>query len=100
MKKALDYLATFKPEDIDGSEEKPITLKRNGEDYTISGQDFLLGRAQQNFWFHVTTAYNICAPTACRSASPTYTQVALRNSALPARDRRGCDSPRTSQKPG
>jgi hypothetical protein len=59
VKKALDYLATFKPEDIDGSEDKPITLKRNGQDYTLSGQDYLLGRAQQNFWFHVTTAYDI-----------------------------------------
>ena len=59
VKKALDYLATFKPEDIDGTEDKPITLKRNGEDYTLSGQEFLLGRAQQNVWFHVTTAYNI-----------------------------------------
>ena len=59
VKKALDYLATFKPEDIDGSEEKPITLKRNGQDYVLSGQDYLLGRAQQNVWFHVTTAYNI-----------------------------------------
>jgi hypothetical protein len=57
VRKALDYLATFKPADIDGSEDKVITLKRNGEDYTLSGQDFLLGRAQQNFWFHVTTAY-------------------------------------------
>jgi hypothetical protein len=59
VKKALDYLATFKPEDIDGSETKQISLKRNGEDYTLSGQDYLLGRAQQNVWFHVTTAYSI-----------------------------------------
>jgi hypothetical protein len=59
VRKALDYLATFKPEDIDGTEEKPITLKRNGQDYTLSGQDYLLGRAQQNVWFHVTTAYDI-----------------------------------------
>lgn len=59
VKKALDYLATFKPEDIDGSEEKPITLKRNGQEYVTSGQDYLLGRAQQNVWFHVATAYAI-----------------------------------------
>ena len=59
IRKALDYLATFKPADIDGSEERPITLKRNGEDFVLSGQDYLLGRAQQNFWFHITTAYNI-----------------------------------------
>ncbi len=59
VKKALDYLATFRPEDIDGTENRNITLKRNGEDYTIRGEDYLLGRAQMNVWFHVTTAYNI-----------------------------------------
>jgi hypothetical protein len=74
VKKALDYLATFKPEDIDGSEDKVITLKRNGEDYTLSGQDFLLGRAQQNFWFHVTTAYNILRANGVPIGKSDYTK--------------------------
>ena len=59
VKKALDYLATVKPEDVDGSEEKQITLKRNGQDVVMSGQDYLLGRAQQNVWFHITMSYAI-----------------------------------------
>ena len=59
VRKALDYLATFTPQDIDGSENKQITLKRGGQDYVVTGEEYLLGRAQQNFWFHVTTAYNI-----------------------------------------
>ncbi len=71
MRKALDYLATFKPEDIDGSEKKQITLKRSGQDYVVTGEEYLLGRAQQNFWFHVTTAYNILRAMACRWARPT-----------------------------
>ena len=58
-REALDYLATFKPEDIDGTENKEITLKRGDRDVTMTGQDYLLGRAQMNVWFHVTTAYNI-----------------------------------------
>lgn len=59
VKKAIDYLATFKPEDIDGTEDKAIVLKRGDQEVTMRGEDYLLGRAQQNFWFHVTTAYNI-----------------------------------------
>lgn len=59
VKKALDYLATFKPEDIDGTEDKQITLKRGDKEVTMTGQEYLLGRAQMNVWFHVTTAYNI-----------------------------------------
>ena len=74
VRKALDYLATFKPADIDGSEDKVITLKRNGEDYTLSGQDFLLGRAQQNFWFHVTTAYNILRQNGVPVGKSDYTR--------------------------
>ena len=59
VRKALEYLATFTPADIDGSETKQITLKRGGQDVMMTGEEYLLGRAQQNFWFHVTTAYNI-----------------------------------------
>jgi uncharacterized protein len=59
VRKALDYLATFKPGDLDGSEEKQVVLKIGGEDVRIRGEDYLLGRATQNFYFHVTTAYAI-----------------------------------------
>lgn len=59
VRKALDYLATFKPEDIDGSEDKEIVLKRNNQETVMKGEDFLLGRAQMNVWFHITTAYAI-----------------------------------------
>jgi len=59
VRKALEYLSTFAPADIDGSETKQITLKRGGQDVVMTGEEYLLGRAQQNFWFHVTTAYNI-----------------------------------------
>ena len=59
VRKALDYLATFRPEDIDGSETKEIVLKRGDQTVTTTGEDYLLGRAQMNIWFHITTAYNI-----------------------------------------
>lgn len=59
VQKAIDYLATFTPEDIDGTEDKPVTFKRQGQEMTMRGEDFLLGRAQMNLWFHITTAYAI-----------------------------------------
>jgi hypothetical protein len=59
VRKALDYLATFKPGDLNGSEEKQIVLKIGGEDVRFHGEEYLLGRATQNFYFHVTTAYAI-----------------------------------------
>lgn len=59
VQKAIDYLATFKPEDVDGTEDKAIVLKRGDTEVTMRGEDYLLGRAQMNVWFHITTAYAI-----------------------------------------
>ena len=59
VKKAIDYLATFKPEDIDGSEDKRIVLKRGDQETVMTGEEYLLGRAQMNVWFHITTTYAI-----------------------------------------
>jgi len=59
VKKALDYLATYKPADLDGSENKQVVVKIGGEDVPIRGEDYVVGRATQNFYFHVTTAYAI-----------------------------------------
>jgi len=59
VQKAIDYLATFKPADLDGTEDKKVTIKAGGEDVTLRGEDYLLGRATQNFYFHVVAAYAI-----------------------------------------
>lgn len=57
--KALAYLAAVKPEDLDGSEDKTVVLKVRGEDMEVKARDYLLGNVMPNFFFHVTTAYDI-----------------------------------------
>lgn len=57
--KTAAFLKTIKAEQIDGSEDKEITLKVGGKDLKFTGMQYLLGFAQPNFYFHVTTAYNI-----------------------------------------
>jgi len=57
--KTVDLLKTFKPEQIDGSEEKELVVKVGGKDTPFRGMPFLLGRAIPNFFFHVATAYGI-----------------------------------------
>jgi uncharacterized protein len=59
IRKALDYLATFKPEQFEGAEEKPIEMKLPNRTLNFSGRDYILGFVLPNFYFHVTTAYNI-----------------------------------------
>ncbi len=53
----LDYLATFKPDQIDGSEAREIELKTPMRDLKFSGQDFLFGFVLANVHFHSTMAY-------------------------------------------
>lgn len=57
--RATDYITSFKPEQIDGSETRAIHLKmRNGE-LNFEGQAYLLHFLIPNVFFHCTTAYNI-----------------------------------------
>ena len=51
------YLATFKPEQIDASEDREGVLKMRDGQMNFAGQQYLLGFAMPNFYFHLTTAY-------------------------------------------
>ncbi|HMK13582.1 MAG TPA: DUF1993 domain-containing protein [Burkholderiales bacterium] len=57
--KTIAYLETLKPEQINGSEGKTITLQIRKNMMTFLGMPFLLNFALPNFYFHVTTAYDI-----------------------------------------
>ena len=57
--KTIEFVQSIKPAQLDGTEDKDITLTVGGKDTTFKGMQFLLGRALPNFYFHVTTAYNI-----------------------------------------
>jgi len=57
--KTVAFIKTVKPGQIDGSENREITLKVGGNDKTFTGQTYLLHNALPNFFFHTTTAYAI-----------------------------------------
>ncbi len=58
--RAIEYISDFKPEQIDGSEERKVTIKtRLAGDLEFSGVDYLLYFTQPNLYFHVTTSYAI-----------------------------------------
>ncbi len=57
--KTLAFMATVKPAQIDGSEARDVLLKLRGKDVSFKGQQYLLGFALPNFYFHVVTTYNI-----------------------------------------
>ena len=57
--KTVAFLQSFKPEQIDGTENKEITMKAGANDLKFKGSDYLTGFVLPNFYFHVTTAYAI-----------------------------------------
>jgi hypothetical protein len=57
--KTTAFLGGFRPEQIDGSEDKALTIKLGKSEVNWKGMQYLLGFALPNFYFHVTTAYCI-----------------------------------------
>jgi hypothetical protein len=57
--RAIEYIKTFKPEQIDGSETRTIVMKTRTGEMTFEGQAYLLGFVIPNLFFHCATAYNI-----------------------------------------
>jgi uncharacterized protein len=53
------FVQSIQPGQIDGCEDNDITLRRGEKSTTYKGMQFLLGHALPNFYFHVTTTYNI-----------------------------------------
>ena len=59
LRKAIDFLKTLTPAQIEGTEDKVITLTVGGNSMTFNGLDYLLYWVLPNFYFHVTTTYNL-----------------------------------------
>jgi hypothetical protein len=57
--KTMEFIGTIKPAQVDGTEDREIVLKIRGQDVKYTGMQYLLGFAHPNFYFHVTTAYDI-----------------------------------------
>jgi hypothetical protein len=57
--KTVDYLQSLDRALIDGQEERPVSMKARGNELQFTAQRYLLQFALPNFFFHVTTAYNV-----------------------------------------
>ena len=59
VEKTVAFLNAVKPEEIDGTEGKPVTVKMRDRELNFKGLELLLNRSLPNFYFHATTAYDI-----------------------------------------
>jgi len=57
--KTVDFLKTLKPAQLDGKDETQITVTVGGQPRPFKAQNYLYHLAMPNFYFHITTAYNI-----------------------------------------
>jgi hypothetical protein len=57
--RTLELLNSVNPEQMEGSEDRSLTIKVGPNEMTFSGRDYLLHFALPNFYFHCTTAYGI-----------------------------------------
>jgi uncharacterized protein len=58
VRRTIDYVQSFKPEQIDGSEGREILLPtRSGEPRRFTGENYLKHFVLPNLYFHLTTTY-------------------------------------------
>ena len=56
--RAIDVLQAFRPEQIDGSEGRPVSfMTRSNGEMKFDGQSYLLGFVLPNLYFHASIAY-------------------------------------------
>ena len=55
----LDWIGSVPREAIDGQEDRDVVLKFPGGEWAFKGQAYVVGFALPNFFFHVTTAYDL-----------------------------------------
>ena len=72
LDKTIAFIKTIKPEQIDGSEGKDITLQMRTGPRQFKGMPYLLHFAMPNFYFHVTTAYNILRDNGVEIGKPDF----------------------------
>ena len=59
IENSVAWLKTIEPQQLDGSEEKSVTVKRPTGEVEMKGLELVLNRSMPNFMFHCTTAYDI-----------------------------------------
>ena len=57
--KTIDFLKSLRAPQLDGKEDSQVTITQGGQPRSFRAQVYLYHLAMPNFYFHVTTAYNI-----------------------------------------
>lgn len=70
--KTIAFNEMVKPEQMEGSESREVTITVRKVDLKFTGQDYLLKWVNPNVYFHVTTAYNILRHNGVELGKPDF----------------------------
>jgi hypothetical protein len=59
IENSVSWLQTIQPQQLEGSEDKSVTVRRPTGEVQMKGIELVLNRSMPNFMFHCTTAYDI-----------------------------------------
>ncbi|MCC7080482.1 MAG: DUF1993 domain-containing protein [Burkholderiales bacterium] len=59
VEKSIAFIETISAAQLDGAEDKSVTLKMRDRELNMTALELLLNRSVPNFYFHATTAYDI-----------------------------------------
>ena len=59
INRTITYLESFQPKQIDGTEDKPLTIEIGGNKMNFTGKEMLLNFSIPNVFFHTTVTYAI-----------------------------------------
>lgn len=57
--KTIAFINSVSAEQIDASADRELKVKLGRQEFTFKGMQYLLNYAHPNFYFHMTTVYNI-----------------------------------------
>ena len=72
IQKTIDFAESIKPEQIDGSEARSISLTIGGNELQFLGLPYLLGFVTPNVYFHTVTAYDILRHNGVELGKPDF----------------------------
>lgn len=59
ISKTVEFVKSFNVSDLDGQEDRPVTIKLPNTEMTMSAQTYLTNYALPNFYFHTSMAYAV-----------------------------------------
>ena len=59
LARTIDFLSTLKKEQLTDAATRNVTIKAGGREMQFAGADYVATYALPNFYFHLTTAYNL-----------------------------------------